>query len=113
LAKAVVLKGRDGFMLAVLPASSLIQFTQLRKQIGAEVDMANEVQIESIFYDCEPGAVPALGGADGLKVILDDGLASESEIYLGGDHACLVHVSGSNFRKLMADARHARFIESP
>jgi Ala-tRNA(Pro) deacylase len=114
LAKAVVLKGRAGFMLAVLPASSHIQFTQLRKQIGAELDMANEEQIESIFYDCEPGAVPALGGAYGLKVILDDSLACESEIYLeGGDHACLVHVSGSDFRKLMADARHARFIESP
>ncbi len=46
LAKAVVLKGGDGFMLSVLPASSHIQFTQLRKQIGAEVDMANEEQIE-------------------------------------------------------------------
>ena len=114
LAKAVVLKGGDGFMLAVLPASSHIQFTQLRKQIGAEADMANEEQIESIFHDCEPGAVPALGAAYGLKVILDDSLASEPDIYLeGGDHARLVHVSGSDFQKLMADARHAHFIESP
>lgn len=114
LAKAVVLKGDDGFLVAVLPASGHIQFSQLRKQLGADVDMANEAQIESLFHDCEPGAVPAIGAAYGVKVIVDDGLASEPEIYLeGGDHASLVHVSGSAFRELMAGARHARFTEGP
>ena len=114
LAKAVVLKGDDGFLVAVLPASGHIQFGQLRKQLGADVDMANEEQIESLFHDCEPGAVPAIGAAYGLKVIVDDSLASEPEIYLeGGDHASLVHVSGSAFRELMAGARHARFTEGP
>jgi len=114
LAKAVVLKGEDGFVVAVLPASGHIQFGPLRKQLGADVDMANEEQIESLFHDCEPGAVPALGAAYGLKVIVDDSLASEPEIYLeGGDHASLVHVSGSAFKELMADARHARFTEAP
>ena len=114
LAKAVVLKGKDGFMLAVLPASGHIQFGQLCKQLGADVDMANEEQIETLFLDCEPGAVPALGAAYGLKVIVDDSLANEPEIYLeGGDHASLVHVNGSTFQELLADARHARFTESP
>ncbi len=110
LAKAVVLKGDDGFSVAVLPASSHIQFGQLRNQLGTEVDMASEEQIGKLFHDCEPGAVPALGGAYGLSVIVDDSLASEPEIYIeGGDHASLVHVSGSVFRELLADARHARF----
>ncbi len=110
LAKAVVLKGKDGFMLAVLPASGHIQFGQLCKQLGADVDMASEEQIETLFLDCEPGAVPALGAAYGLKVIVDDSLAKEPEIYLeGGDHASLVRISGRIFRKLLADARHARF----
>jgi Ala-tRNA(Pro) deacylase len=76
--------------------------------------MASEEQIETLFLDCEPGAVPALGAAYGLKVIVDDSLANEPEIYLeGGDHASLVHVSGGTFQKLLADARHARFAESP
>ena len=44
LAMAVVLKGDDGFLVAVLPASGHIQFGQLREQLGAEVDMANEEQ---------------------------------------------------------------------
>lgn len=114
LAKAVVLRGDDGFLVAVLPASGHIQFGQLREQLGAEVDMANEEQIESLFHDCEPGAVPALGAAYGLKVIVDDSLAGKPDIYLeGGDHASLVHVSGSTFQQLMADARHAQFMENP
>ncbi|MGO4712201.1 YbaK/EbsC family protein [Bradyrhizobium sp. 2TAF24] len=56
--------------------------------------------------------MPALGAAYGLKVIVDDSLANEPEIYFeGGDHASLVHVAGSTFQELLADARHARFTE--
>jgi Ala-tRNA(Pro) deacylase len=106
----VVLKGEDGFMLAVLPASRHIDFGELRKELGRYVDVANEEQIETLFVDCEVGAVPALGAAYGLKVIVDDSLVSEPEIYLeGGDHASLVHVSGATFRELLADAQTARF----
>lgn len=77
-----MLKGEDGVMLAVLPASSHIQFGQLREQLKADVDMANVEQIETLFVDCDPGAVPALGTAYAFKVILDDSLASEPEIHL-------------------------------
>jgi Ala-tRNA(Pro) deacylase len=112
LAKAVVLKGGDGFMLAVLPASRHIQFEELRQLLGSNVDMASEEQIEPLFLDCEPGAVPALGTAYGLNVVVDDSLAQQPDVYFeGGDHANLVHISGMSFQKLMADARHGRFTE--
>jgi len=42
VAKALVLKGRDGFMLAVLPASRHIQFDELQRLLGSEVGIANE-----------------------------------------------------------------------
>jgi len=110
IAKAVVLKGGDGFMLAVLPASRHIQFDELCKELGRHVDIAKEEQIETLFGDCESGAVPPLGGAYGLNVIVDDSLASQPEIYFeGGDHCSLVHISGPAFRELLADAQHARF----
>jgi Ala-tRNA(Pro) deacylase len=112
LAKAVVLKSGEGFVLAVLPASRHIQFEELRKLLGRYVDMANEEQIETLFFDCAPGAAPALGAAYGLKVIVDDSLTQEPDVYFeGGDHASLVHISGSGFQKLMEDARHGRFTE--
>jgi len=44
-------------MLAVLPASRHIQFGELRKELGRDVDIAKEEQIETLFVDCESGAV--------------------------------------------------------
>lgn len=112
LAKAVVLKAEDDYMLAVLPASCHIQFGDLRRQLGTDVAMASEDQVEALFRDCDPGAVPALGAAYGLKVVVDDSLAKELDIYLeGGDHASLVHLSGTTFAKLLANARHTHFAE--
>jgi Ala-tRNA(Pro) deacylase len=112
IAKAVVLKGAAGFMLAVAPASRHIRFEELGQLLGSYVDMANAEQVETLFLDCEPGAVPALGGAYGLNVVVDDSLAQEPEVYFeAGDHASLVHLSGTSFQKLMADARHGRFSE--
>jgi Ala-tRNA(Pro) deacylase len=112
LAKAVVVKGGegDGVMLAVLPASGHIEFRKLRTLVGGDVKMAEEADFEPLFADCEPGAVPPLGGVYGLKVIVDDSLAKEPDIYFeGGDHDSLVHVSGTSFQKLMAHAQHGCF----
>lgn len=110
--KAVVLKGADGFMIALLPASHHIEFEQLRRMLGAGVDIAGEEQVEALFPDCEPGSVPALGAAYGLQVVVEDSLALQQDLYLeGGDHAHLVHISGTDFRKLMEGAQHGRFAE--
>jgi Ala-tRNA(Pro) deacylase len=112
LAKAVVLKGADGFLLAVLPASRHIKFGELRELLERDVDLANEEQIETLFVDCERGAVPPLGAAYGLRVIVDDSLMNAPEIYLeAGDHASLVHMSGTSFQELLADARRGWFTE--
>lgn len=100
--KAVVLKGGDGFTLALLPASRQIRFDQLRTIAGKYLDIANEEQVEALFPDCEPGSVPALGAAYGLKVIVDDSLADQPELFLeAGDHANLIHITGANFKKLI------------
>jgi len=108
--KAVVLKRGDGFMLAVLPASRHIKFEELRRLLGSDLDLASEEQVETLFLDCERGAVPALGAAYGLNVVVDDSLAQQPDVYFeGGNHANLVHLSGTSFQKLMADARHGRF----
>jgi Ala-tRNA(Pro) deacylase len=88
LAKAVVLKGEDGYMLAVLPASGHIQFGDLRRQLGTDVAMANEDQVEALFRDCERGAVPALGAAYGLKVIVDESLVKEPENFPAFSEPC-------------------------
>jgi hypothetical protein len=43
-----------------------------------------------------------LTAAYGLDVVVDDSLSRQQDLYLeGGDHAHLVHISGTDFRKLM------------
>lgn len=110
--KAVVLKGGDGFMLALLPASRHIQFDKLRRLIGDDLNIAGEEQVETLFVDCEPGSVPAIGAAYGLNVVVDDSLAEQPDLYVeGGDHANLIHISGTSFQKLTEQARHGRFTD--
>ena len=108
--KAVVLKDSDGFTLALLPASRQIQFDRLRTVAGKYLDIANEEQVETLFPDCEPGSVPALGAAYGLNVIVEDSLTDQPELYLeAGDHAILLHISGTNFNKLIKGYRRGQF----
>jgi Ala-tRNA(Pro) deacylase len=110
LAKAVVLRHDGGFMLAVLPASHHIRMADLRREIGDQVDLAAESDIDQLFRDCAHGAVPPVGECYGLNVIIDDSVQAQPDVYLeGGDHATLVHMEGAQFARLMAEARHGRF----
>lgn len=110
IAKGVVLKDDKGFLLAVLPASYQIRFEALWKMVHRELELATETEAESLFTDCERGAVPPLGAAYGLEVIIDDGLIGQKEIFFeGGDHASLLHLKAKNFEHLMAQAQHGDF----
>ncbi|MGQ0665188.1 MAG: aminoacyl-tRNA deacylase [Pseudomonadota bacterium] len=110
LAKAIVLKDEGGYLMAVLPASHHIRFRELQTQLNRRVGLATEQEVEALFKDCDRGAVPPIGEAYGLDVIIDDSLAAQPDVYFeGGDHASLLHVTGEQFGRLMADARHGRF----
>ena len=110
LAKGVVLRRDGSYLLAVLPASHRIRLSDLRKQIGDDVHLANESEIEHLFWDCAPGAVPAIGECYGLDVVVDESVDYQPEVYLeGGDHKTLIHMGHAQFAELTADARHGRF----
>lgn len=110
IAKAVLLKGDDGYLLAVLPASHRIQLHDLEDWLQQDLALATEAEIGELFEDCDLGAVPAIGAAYGVDVIFDDSLTSQPDVYFeGGDHASLVHVTSKRFESLMGDARRARF----
>jgi Ala-tRNA(Pro) deacylase len=110
LAKGIVLRHNGGYMLAVLPASRHLRLPDLKLAIGADVDLADEGEIERLFPDCAPGAIPPIGECYDLDVIVDDSIQQPPEIYLeGGDHTTLVHLSQAQFTRLMSGARHGRF----
>lgn len=110
LAKGVVLRDANGFVLAILPASHHVRLSDLRERLGFDVALATEQEIDQLFKDCAHGAVPPAGECYGLDVIVDDSLDDQPEIYLeGGDHATLVHMTHAQFARLTGDAWHGRF----
>jgi len=111
LAKAVVLRRNGGdYFLAVLPASRHVDLSDLTAQLGEEVDLAPEGEINRLFGDCAYGAVPPVGDCYGLDWMVDDSIDDKGDVYLeAGDHATLIRLSYPQFAKLAADAGHGRF----
>ncbi len=109
-AKAVVLKDHSRYMLAALPATRRLQLGRLHHELGEHVGLSTEDETRDLFPDCERGAVPALGTAYGIEMLVDDSLADQDEVFIeGGDHQSLVRLSGEAFRSLLGEVRHGNF----
>ncbi|MFA6115662.1 MAG: YbaK/EbsC family protein [Sphingomonas sp.] len=112
LAKAVLLDTDDDYLLAVLPSDRRVDLDELGEEFGAQPHLAQERDLASVFDDCAPGAVPALGVGYGVATIVDDSLEAQPDVYFeGGDHATLIHMEQSEFARLTEQARHGRFSE--
>lgn len=112
LAKGVLIKYRNGYILAIVPASHHVRLDELSALYERRVGLATEAEVAKIFKDCDTGAVPPVADAYGLEAVMDDSLEGFNEIYFeGGDHRTLVHVRGREFHKLMAKVPHATISE--
>ncbi len=110
LAKGVVVRTTDGYVLAVLPASRRISRAGLRAELGETFAFASENELEQLFEDCVPGAIPPIGECYGLDAVVERSICDQPDVYFeGGDHATLIHVSQTQFAELTGNARHARF----
>jgi prolyl-tRNA editing enzyme YbaK/EbsC (Cys-tRNA(Pro) deacylase) len=62
-----------------------------------------EDEIDATFSDCERGAIPAIGEAYGVDVVIDPSLVHQPDVYFeSGDHEHLIRMTGDDFRGLMA-----------
>jgi Ala-tRNA(Pro) deacylase len=113
IAKGVLLKDRVGYVLAVIPASEWIDLRRLHEELGRDLNLAPENEVDRLFNDCEPGAVPPLGEAYGLEMVLDESLTALSSIYFeGGDHKNLVRLDNDQFNTLMLGVRRGHISSS-
>ena len=109
IAKAVVLKHKKGYIMAILPASRRVGMEQMGEWLKRPVGMATEAEMEDLFHDCEEGAVPPIGKPYGVKSVIDEGLDKLPDIYFeGGDHRSLIHLTGDQFRHLMEKVPHEK-----
>jgi len=114
LAKGVVLRTGDGYVLAVLPACLRVRCGDLTGRFGKACALATEHELDQLFPDCVHGAVPAVGECYGLDVVVEDSLHDAPEVYFeAGDHTTLVHLSQAQFARLTAHAPHGCFTTTP
>jgi Ala-tRNA(Pro) deacylase len=110
VAKGVLVKDAEGYLLAVIPASHHIEMERLSRLTGRHLSLADEDEVADVFPDCSVGAVPPVGAPYGLDCVVDDSLTGQPEAFLeGGDHATLLQVTAEEFARLTRGARHGAF----
>jgi Ala-tRNA(Pro) deacylase len=110
LAKSVVLEDDDGYLMTVLPATRRVDLQALYDLTGRRLRLAREDELQPLFADCDPGAVPAVAGAYGMEAIIDESIAEAPEVWFeAGDHRDVIHMDGGEFRALMPGARRGTF----
>lgn len=110
IAKGVILKDANGFVLAVLPAANHLDLKLIEDRLLRRLELATENEFRGMFPDCQLGAIPALGSAYNIDTIVDDELLTQSEIFFeAGNHEQLVHISEPQFERLMSGSNYSHF----
>lgn len=114
LAKPVLLADEYGYVLALVPAANRIDLDRLGAQLHRRLELACEAEIDGLFRDCEPGALPALGQPYEIPTVYDDALEGLREIYFeAGGHRDVVRMRGADYLELLSNALHGPFSQSP
>ncbi len=110
VAKVVVAKERDGYVMAVLPAACVLDLDRLKGLIGhGDIRLATVEEVERVTGGVPAGAIPPFGALYGLRTFLDLALANQPEITMpAGDFASSLRMSTREYLRL-AEARVADF----
>jgi Ala-tRNA(Pro) deacylase len=100
-AKALVLKGGDRFLLAVLPADRALDSRALRAAVGSRrIRFASRDELLELT-GLTPGAVPPFGSLFGLETVCDPGLADNRQInFNAGSHSHSVQMSYADWEAM-------------
>jgi Ala-tRNA(Pro) deacylase len=103
VAKVVMLRAGDEYLMAVLPAPCLVDVERLGEATGKQdLRLATEAEFAGLFPGCEPGAMPPFGNLYGLAVWVDSSLTQDEEIcFNAGNHEQTVHVAYADFARLV------------
>ena len=102
VAKPVIIKADDDYIMCVLPACCKIDLDQLKRQLGAEkIELADESEMTKLFPDCALGAEPPFGDLYGLPTVMDKSLESANEIlFQCGTHEEAAKMQMAEYKKL-------------
>lgn len=103
VAKVVILRAGDEYVMAVLPAPYHVGIARLGEGTGKhDLRLATEAELGRLFPGCEPGAMPPFGNLYGVPVWVDRSLTQDEEIFFNaGNHEQTVHLSYGDFARLV------------
>jgi Ala-tRNA(Pro) deacylase len=103
VAKVVVLRADDRFIMVVLPAVKKLDLEALRGEIPFHrIRMAREDEFASLFPDSYVGAMAPFGNLYGLPVYVDRSLSTDEEIvFNAGSHLETLRMKYSDFVRLV------------
>lgn len=111
LVKSVLLKDDQDYLMAVVPSTYHVQLSDLTSMFHRHtMNLVPEDEIASIFTDCEVGAIPPIGHAYAIDMVVDSKLYDCDDVYIeAGDHECLLHLNNRDFRKLVSNSPSGNF----
>lgn len=103
LAKSVIFKAGDRFIMAVLPASSMVDMEKFKVALNEkDIRLATEKEFQGLFPDSEPGAEPPFGNLYKIDTIVDKTLAEDESIYFNaGNHYEAVEMYYKDYARLV------------
>lgn len=103
LAKVVIAKTGNRFVMAVLPAVRRLDLVKLAAVVPErDARLASEPEFAVLFPQCEPGAMPPFGNLFGLDVYVDASLIHEERIvFQAGTHTDTVRMRYDDFARLV------------
>ena len=103
VAKPVIVKADDRYIMCVLPAPRKVDLGRLKGQLdAASVVLADEDEIGTLFPDCELGAEPPFGNLYELPTVMDQALEQDDHIvFQAGTHGKALRLSMGDYRRLV------------
>lgn len=102
MAKTVICKTKDKFIMVVMRAHDLVDLQALSVHFNTPVVLATEAEFCHEFPDCEVGAMPPFGNLYDMEVLIDERLTHDDTIaFNAGNHSELVKIKYTDYEKLV------------
>lgn len=114
LVRSVVLKDGSNYLMAVYPATHRLDLAVLNGNSRRNFVACSDEELASMITDSEVSAVPPLGDAYGIKVIVDRAVDQMDEVFFNpGLSHMFLRASGEDFERLTQSALRGHRIASP
>jgi len=107
MAKTIVMRADERFVLVILPAVRKIDIKALRDELPFKhVELASEKEFAALFPDSELGAMVPFGNLYNLPVYVDQSLSVDDNIvFNAGTHVDTIKMKYHDFERLVRPTR--------